>query len=293
MYRSIRELLQSAEQQHLRLHEVIIADEAQLRDKTEQDIYEQLEERFEIMQKSASDALKAPLGTEDCLIRGQSSRQHSFGGRLAGSFLNAVMARALSGSEVNASMGIICAAPTAGACGILPAVLIETSKLLNVSRQETLEALAVAGAVGSIITRNATVSGAEGGCQAECGTAAAMAAAAAVYLANGTPDMCAQAVSIALMNCMGLICDPVASLVQLPCSFRNASQSVNAIVSADMALAGQNAVIPADEVIEAMYRVGRQLPAELRETSLGGVAAAPTARDIEQSLKRPWFNHIR
>ncbi|MEG1181625.1 MAG: L-serine ammonia-lyase, iron-sulfur-dependent, subunit alpha, partial [Oscillospiraceae bacterium] len=215
---------------------------------------------------------------------GQSRLQHLHGGKLVGSFLNDVMARALSCSEVNASMGLICAAPTAGACGILPAVLIEVSAGLQSTERETLEALAVAGGFGAIITRNATVSGAKGGCQAECGVAAAMAAAAAVYLAKGTALMCAQAVSLALINCMGLICDPVAGLVQLPCSFRNASQSVNAMISADMALAGQTCPIPADEVIESMYRVGCSLPHELRETSLGGIAATPTAKRITAKI---------
>lgn len=285
MYKSIQALLDSAAQQGLCLHEVVIADEARLRDKAALDIYEVLEERYDVMQKSASGALDAPLDMVGGLIKGQSSTQWQRGGLLAGPFLNAVMARALSGAEVNASMGLVCAAPTAGACGILPAVLIETSKLLEKTKKDTLDALAVAGAVGAVITRNATVSGAEGGCQAECGTAAAMAAAAAVYLAGGTPEMCGQAVSIALMNCMGLICDPVASLVQLPCSYRNASQAVNAVISADMALAGQLAGIPPDEVIEAMYRTGRQLPAALRETSLGGIAATPTARAIQKQLQ--------
>ena len=166
----------------------------------------------------------------------------------------------------------------------MPAVLITAKERLNSSDEELLQALVVATGVGAVITKNATVSGAEGGCQAECGVAAAMAAAGVVYLAGGSAQMCADACAIALMNCMGLICDPVAGLVQLPCSFRNASQSVNALASADMVLAGQTSVIPADEVIEAMYRVGKKLPAEFRETALGGIAISPTAKEISQQI---------
>ncbi|MGN0395685.1 MAG: L-serine ammonia-lyase, iron-sulfur-dependent, subunit alpha, partial [Coprococcus sp.] len=137
---------------------------------------------------------------------------------------------------------------------------------------------------GAIIMQNATVAGAEGGCQAECGVAAAMASAAVVEMRGGTPDMIQTAISLVLMNCMGLVCDPVAGLVQLPCAQRNASQAVNALLSADLALGGMNAVIPADEVIEAMYKTGRQLPIELKETALGGIAATPTGQKLKESI---------
>ncbi|MEG0803506.1 MAG: L-serine ammonia-lyase, iron-sulfur-dependent, subunit alpha, partial [Pygmaiobacter sp.] len=142
----------------------------------------------------------------------------------------------------------------------------------------------VASGIGAIITKNATIAGAEGGCQAECGTAAAMAAAAAVSIAGGSAEMMAAASGIALVNVMGLVCDPVAGLVQLPCSFRNASGAVNALISADLALAGQQPGIPVDQVIDAMYRVGRKLPMELRETALGGMAAEPAAKEIAKKL---------
>ena len=220
------------------------------------------------------------------LIAGQSRRQavYARGATLTGGALNEMMARALSASEVNASMGRICAAPTAGACGVIPAVLHFAVQRTSAEEDEAVKALLVASGVGAVITRNAAVAGAEGGCQAECGTAAGMAAAGAVYLAHGSPEACIHAAAIALVNCMGLICDPVAGLVQFPCSFRNASQSVNAITSADMALAGQRSVIPPDEVVDAMYRTGRALPASMRETAEGGVAATPTGRRIAKSL---------
>ncbi|MBC7959602.1 MAG: L-serine ammonia-lyase, iron-sulfur-dependent, subunit alpha, partial [Vallitaleaceae bacterium] len=209
---------------------------------------------------------------------------------LCGPFLNLVMARALSCSEANASMGKICAAPTAGASGILPAVLISLSERFNSTERETLEALLLASGIGAIIMKNATVSGAEGGCQAECGVAAAMASAAAVQLSGGSTQMMLDACSLSLMNVMGLICDPVAGLVQVPCAQRNASQALNALLSADLAMAGMVSIIPLDEVIDAMYRVGKMLPAQLKETSQGGIASTPTAKAIYNRIFRENIN---
>lgn len=286
MYRNYAELLASAREEGS-LAKAVLLDEMELSSRTEDEIYERLEGRWRVMALSAQRALDEPQDMEGQLIRGQAQKQNTYagGGGLAGAVANRAMALALSGSEVNASMGRICAAPTAGACGVLPAVLLAVSEALHADRRQLLEALLVAGGIGAIITQNATVSGAEGGCQAECGAAAAMAAGAAVVMAGGNNDMVGQAVSIALMNCMGLVCDPVAGLVQLPCSFRNASQAVNAIISADMALAGQNAVISPDEAIDAMSRVGRSLPHTLKETSEGGVAASPTGQGLRDELK--------
>lgn len=284
MYATIAQLTEQARRSSL--PRAILEDEMELTERTEEQIREQFRSRWNVMKASACRALEEPLSMVGNLIRGQSSRQkeYSKGKTLSGESINCMMAMAFSGSEVNASMGRICAAPTAGACGILPAVLLEAAGRTGASEEQVVDALIVASGFGAVITKNATVSGAEGGCQAECGTAAAMAAAGAVYMAGGTPEMCANACAIALINCMGLICDPVAGLVQLPCSFRNASQSVNALTSADMALAGQSSVIPVDEVIESMYQVGRKLPLEFRETALGGVAATETARSIAEKI---------
>lgn len=284
MYTNIEQLVSFAKEKPL--HEVIIETEQSLTNATKQEIIEKFRQRWQVMKTSACRALDAPQSMIGNLISGQASKQNQYSQTkgFLGYNTNKMMAMALSSSEVNAGMGRICAAPTAGACGILPAVMLTVQENLDATEEQVLHGLIVATGIGTVITKNATVSGAEGGCQAECGVAAAMAAAGAVYMAGGTPEMCANACAIALMNCMGLICDPVAGLVQLPCSFRNASQSVNALASADLALAGQASVIPADEVIESMYRVGKKLPIEFRETALGGIAISPTGKKIAKEL---------
>ncbi len=281
------EQLQSAAVRAGSIADVVLQSEQEQHGRSREQIFDMLGERWQVMQASAEKALNTPQNMTGSLISGQAALQNKYApkGGYTGSALNRAMALALSCSEVNAAMGRICAAPTAGACGVLPAVLITIAEAKDLSYQQILDALLVAGGIGAIITRNASVSGAEAGCQAECGAAAAMAAAAAVHVAGGTPQQIGSAVSITLMNCMGLVCDPVAGLVQLPCSFRNASQAVNALLSADMALAGQNSVIPPDEAIEAMARVGRSLPQTLRETAQGGIATTPTGKRIKKSLR--------
>lgn len=286
MYKNVSQLIDQAK--HMPLHRVILENEMQLSEMTEKEVYDRLEKHYDTMVSAATRAIMQPLEMTGNFIKGQSFKQGKYASSnpLGGEYINNIMTMALSCCEVNASMGRICAAPTAGSCGILPAVLIETARKLDSTRKEVLNALLVASGFGAIFIYNATVSGAEGGCQAECGVAAAIAAAAAVYLYGGTPKMCANAVGIALMNCMGLICDPVAGLVQLPCSFRNAGQAANAVCAADLALAGQTTVIPVDEIIEAMYKVGKKLPIELKETSLGGLATTPTAKKLEKKVNK-------
>ena len=193
-------------------------------------------------------------------------------------------AYALSCLEVNASMGLIVAAPTAGACGILPGCLLTVAEKHDIPHQQVLEALATASGIGQLIVKKATVSGAEGGCQAECGSAAAMAAGAVVEMLGGTPAQAFDAAAIAMQNIMGLVCDPVAGLVEMPCAKRNASGVANALVSADLALSGIFSEIPFDEVVEAMYKVGKALPSTLRETALGGVATTPTALAMKEKI---------
>ena len=289
MYNTIEELLRQSETDKKPLHRIILEEEMALTECSEEEIYQRLRARYQVMCASAKKALSEPQQMVLGLISGQSVCQNNHAQddkSICGGFLNELMAMALSCSEVNASMGRICAAPTAGSCGILPAVLLAVGARYKATEQQLLDALLVAGGFGAVITRNATVSGAEGGCQAECGAAAAMAAAAAVMLAGGTGRMAANACAIALMNVMGLVCDPVAGLVQLPCSFRNASGAVNAAISADLALAGQDPKIPADECIDAMYKLGKKLPMELRETALGGVATQPAGRRYAEQLKQ-------
>jgi len=286
MYNTIAEMLMMAGEQKVQLWEVVLENEKRLTGRNEDEIFASLKQRYQIMCRSAEKALEERLNTVGGLIEGIAMRHYAYSKEdsICGNFMNLLMARALSGSEVNASMGQICAAPTAGACGILPAVLISVGEKYEASQEIILKGLLTASGIGAVITKNATVSGAEGGCQAECGVAAAMAAAAAVQIAGGNNEMAIHACSLALIHCMGLICDPVAGLVQVPCAQRNASQAVNAVISADMALAGMECIIPADQVIEAMYKVGKALPIQLKETAMGGIAATQAGKTITKKI---------
>lgn len=283
MYGNGKELLELATARNLRLSDIIIENERKNSGRSEQDILESMGKRFQVMKASAQRALKEPLETVGGMISGDAGRIYAFSASektLSGEFMGRVMARALSSCEVNASMGRICAAPTAGSCGIVPAVIISVCEKLGLEEESAIRGLITCSGIGAIIVKHATVAGAEGGCQAECGAAAAMSAAAAVELAGGTPEMSLHAAAIAFKNILGLICDPVAGLVEVPCAKRNASQAVNAITSADLALSGIKSNIPFDEVVEAMYKVGKMLPYQLRETAMGGIAATETAKGI-------------
>lgn len=287
MYLTAYELLKEAQERTLPLWQIVLENEMDLTEKTEEAVFQQLEQTYQVMERSATKALTDPQHAIGGLITGVSQIQNNYSknsGSLCGSWINQSMAMAFSCSEVNAAMGKICAAPTAGACGIIPAVLISIRKKHNLTLRETLCGLLTAAGVGAVITRNATVAGAEGGCQAECGVAAAMASAAAVEMCHGSPEAALNSSCFCLMNAMGLVCDPVAGLVQVPCAQRNASQTVNALISADWALAGQKSIIPPDEVIGAMYHTGKMLPTQLRETAQGGIAATPTAKSIFEDI---------
>lgn len=287
MYNTLSELLSLTQMREAPLWQIVLENECKLSGLTGEAIFDRLSERYDVMVHSANKALCQALPTAGNLISGVGMTQNTYAETavgLSGKFINRVMALALSSSEVNASMGKICAAPTAGACGILPAVLISVAEKYVLSREQTLRGLMTASGIGAVIMKNATVSGAEGGCQAECGVAAAMGAAAAAEMAGGTPEAAVHASALALMNIMGLVCDPVAGLVQIPCAQRNASQAVNAILSADLALAGMKSAIAPDEVVEAMYKVGKMLPMQLRETALGGIAATPSGKRIMKEI---------
>jgi L-serine dehydratase len=203
---------------------------------------------------------------------------------LSGEFCATAMAKAIAIAECNASMGRIVAAPTAGSCGILPATILTMEALYHIPEEKLILSLFTAGAIGLVIVREASIAGAEGGCQAECGSAAALAAAAMVELRGGTPSQAANACAIAIKNQLGLVCDPVAGLVEVPCVKRNAGGVMCAIAAADMALAGIKSVIPVDEVISAMREVGEALPATLRETAQGGLAVTPTGLALKQKI---------
>lgn len=287
MYHNLKELLQQAEERKVLLSRIVLENEIEQFGIDAQTIYQKLAERYEVMERAASRALGKPLDTAGNLIRGIAMQQNEYtikGETLCGDFINTAMAMALSGSEVNASMGKICAAPTAGACGIVPAVLISIERAKELPKSEMLNALLTTSGIGTVIMKNATVAGAEGGCQAECGVAAAMAAAAGVELCGGTPRQSIWAAVLALVNCMGLVCDPIAGLVQVPCAQRNASQTVNALTCIDLAMAGMTLPVTPDEVIESMYKVGRMLPPQLRETAQGGIAATQSAQEITKEI---------
>ena len=216
---------------------------------------------------------------------GLKMRQYNLKGKnLAGGYVGEVIAEALSMAESNACMCRIVAAPTAGACGVLPAVLLPLCHREELSQQQVLEALYVASGIGAVVAHRASIAGASGGCQAEIGTASAMAAGALVALRRGSAAQIGHAVAITLKNLMGLVCDPVAGLVEVPCVKRNVIGAMNAVSAADMALAGIESRIPVDEVIDAMGDVGRRMPVEFRETALGGLAATPTGQEVKRRM---------
>lgn len=242
--------------------------------------------RLQVMQEAIRSGLEGKNRSMSGLVGGDASRVAARAAvSLTGSRIQMAVARALAVNEVNACMGCIVAAPTAGASGVLPAVVVTAGEAAGADESAMALALLAAGAVGAVIARNASVSGAEGGCQAEVGSAAAMAAAAAVQLAGGSPRQAAHAAAIALKNALGLACDPVGGLVEVPCVKRNGIFAAHALVAADMALAGVESAIPPDEVIEAMAQIGRALPASLRETSKGGLAVTPTGRAVARSMR--------
>lgn len=218
---------------------------------------------------------------------GMKMRQYTLRGKaMTGGYVSEVIAEALSMAESNACMCRIVAAPTAGACGVLPAVMLPLCRREKLTQHQILEALYVASGIGAVIAHKAGIAGASGGCQAEIGTASAMAAGALVALRGGTGEQIGHGVAMALKNLMGLVCDPVAGLVEVPCVKRNVIGAVNAVSAADMALAGIESRIPVDEVIDAMGEVGRRMPVEFRETALGGLAATPFGQAVKEQMRR-------
>ncbi len=281
------ELIQQAQTRGIKIWEIILEEEVNQTGSTAEVLRAKMKKNLEVMEQSSQKAIEKPLKTLGGIIGSEAKKltdQRKKGLSICGDTINLLMARAFSTSEVNASMGKICAAPTAGSSGILPAVIITAAEVLDLKEEEKINALFTASGIGKIIANHATLSGAEGGCQAECGSAAAMAAGAVVEMAGGNPEQVFHASAIALKNIMGLICDPVAGLVESPCAKRNASGAVNAFISAEQALAGIKSVIPFDEVVQAMSLVGKAIPYEFRETALGGIAATDTAKEITKKI---------
>jgi L-serine dehydratase len=286
MYTKGKDLLNLTKESNKKIWEIVLDFECERTGKTKEEVFEGMRNVLKVMMDSANKGLNEEVNSISGLIGGNAKKVEDYrrGKTISGDIINKAMARALSVSEVNASMGRIVAAPTAGSAGILPAVMITAGEVLEKNEDEMVKALFTASGIGQIIAKNATVSGAEGGCQAECGSAAAMAAAAVVEMAGGTPEQALHAASIAIQNILGLVCDPVAGLVEAPCYLRNSSGAVNALTSADLALAGVKSIIPFDEVVDAMYKVGKSLPFELRETALGGIASTPTGQKLMKDI---------
>lgn len=244
-------------------------------------------EAWRIMKASVRTALEEELVSMGGLIGGEARKLDAFrkaGRSICGPVLSRACAYAMGVLEVNAAMGLIVAAPTAGSSGVIPGVFLAVQETFDLTDAAMEDALFNAGAVGYLIARNGTVAGAEGGCQAEVGAAAAMAASALTQLFGGTPAMCLDAAATAINNLLGLVCDPVAGLVEVPCQKRNAIGAAAALTAAEMALAGIEGLVPFDEVVTAMTAVGRRLPVELRETALGGIAATPTGCSLCQKI---------
>lgn len=274
------ELLALCEEEKIGLGEAMLRRETALTGAGREEILERMARSLLIMREAAATALAAPQKTMGGLIGGEAmalDARRKTASPVCGPLMARAIAIAMGTLEVNASMGLIVAAPTAGSCGVLPGALLSQAEAFGFGEEQLLDALLSAGAVGYLIARNATVAGAEGGCQAEVGAASAMAAAAVTGLHGGSPQQALWAAGTALVNLMGLVCDPIGGLVESPCQSRNAIGVTGALAAAEIALAGIPAPAPLDEIIAAMYAVGRSLPGELRETALGGIAAAPSA----------------
>ncbi|SFJ61519.1 L-serine ammonia-lyase, iron-sulfur-dependent, subunit alpha [Thermoflavimicrobium dichotomicum] len=287
-FRNVAELVEIAETDGLKISEVMIQQEVELMNRPREEIFAEMERNLEVMEQAIQRGLTEDIHSRSGLTGGDAKKIQQYKQTspvlLSGETVLDAVSKATAVSEVNAAMGTIVATPTAGACGILPGTIFTAAEKLKSDRETMVRALFVAGAIGFCIANNACISGAAGGCQAEVGSATAMAAAAVVEMAGGTPSQSAEAVAIALKNMLGLVCDPVAGLVEAPCVKRNAMGAAIAMVAADMAMAGVKSVIPTDEVIEAMYKIGQSMPAALRETALGGLAATPTGRALERQI---------
>ena len=282
-----KELQAICEEENISISQYTLRTEVKEAEMSREYIREKMRANLNVMRSSAEKGCKEKVWSVTGLIGGDGYKLKRYaekGQTLTGQFMVNAMARAISCSEVNAAMGKIVAAPTAGSCGILPAVIITAGEKLNKTEEELIDALFTASGIGMIIAKNATLSGAEGGCQAECGSAAAMGAAAVVEMMGGTPAMALDAAAIVIKNILGLVCDPIAGLVEIPCAKRNASGAVSALTVADMVMSGVESRIPFDDTVTAMYRVGKQLPCELRETAQGGLAITETGLELNRKV---------
>lgn len=286
MFNSIEQLIEIAHKNNQTIAEVMIAQEMEYKQLSYLDVYQAMKTNLDVMRNATADGQEGVVSQTGLtgMDAVKMKRYIESGQGLSGELNLLAIMHAVSTNEVNAAMGKICATPTAGSAGVVPGVLFAVNDMKNLDEEQMVKFLFTAGAFGFVVANNAFIAGASGGCQAEIGSASAMAAAALVELQGGTPEQCAHAFSIALKNMLGLVCDPVAGLVEVPCVKRNAAGASNALTAADMALAGIESKIPTDEVVEAMYKVGLTIPETLRETGRGGLAATPTGERIAQEL---------
>ena len=279
-FKKAAELLSLCKEYDKPISQIMMDRECEMTEKPLDEIRSRMAVSLQIMKDATKEAINQPSQSMGGLIGGESrklSDLQSSGKNIAGNLLSKAIAYSMGVLEVNASMGLIVAAPTAGSSGVIPGVLLALQEEYDFTDDQIIDARFTCSAIGYLAMLNATVAGAVGGCQAEIGVAAAMAAAAVVELMGGTPEQCTDAASTVLMNMLGLVCDPVGGLVEYPCQNRNASGASNAIVAAEISLAGIHQLIPLDEMMDIMYTVGKKLPAELRETALGGCALSPSA----------------
>lgn len=288
MYASIEELVSDATIKNLPISELVIQAECNDMNVSRNDVWRKMKHNLDTMRLAVSRGAhgigvhsKTGLTGGDAVKIKDYRKSHK---TLSGDMIMSAVQSAIATNEVNAAMGVICATPTAGSSGTLPGVLFTLEKRLGLDEEQMVRFLFTAGGFGMVIANNACIAGATGGCQAEVGSASGMGAAAAVEVAGGTPKQSANAMAIAISNLLGLVCDPIAGLVEVPCINRNAIGSSNALISADVALAGCESMIPADEVISAMDKVGKNMPESLRETGVGGLAGTPTGQEIRMRI---------
>ena len=283
MLNTAKEVIEACKKDNLHIYDLVLSGETSALKMTEEEMKNKIREILEVMKRSSQETPDKSYETEYKMIDGFAKRMNDYQKEkdpLTGKFLVRAMAMAFSTSETNANMGTIAAAPTAGSSGIMPAALMAAKEKYGLDDEVLINGLLTSIGIGQIIGKYATFAGAEGGCQAECGSASAMAAAALVEMLGGSPEEALHAASITLINVMGLACDPIAGLVEYPCTFRNASGVMNSFISADMALAGIKSIVPFDEVCQAMGEVGHLLHESIRETGLGGLAGTKTGQEI-------------
>ncbi|EZZ61210.1 L-serine ammonia-lyase, iron-sulfur-dependent, subunit alpha [Staphylococcus aureus] len=288
MFDSIRETIDYAVENNMSFADIMVKEEMELSGKSRDEVRAQMKQNLDVMRDAVIkgttgdgvESVTGYTGHDAAKLRDYNETHHALSGY---EMIDAVKG-AIATNEVNAAMGIICATPTAGSSGTIPGALFKLEKTHDLTEEQMIDFLFTSAMFGRVVANNASVAGATGGCQAEVGSASAMAAAAAVAIFGGSPEASGHAMALAISNLLGLVCDPVAGLVEIPCVMRNAIGSGNALISADLALAGIESRIPVDEVIEAMDKVGRNLPASLRETGLGGLAGTPTGEAIKRKI---------